>query len=455
MAVNTIKQQSYSAPAPWVSGSKTPKVIPVPTPNPLAVPGTGMGAPTSKAYNRQGQVMGTSWDTARYSHNPQAAKSNLNAIRNANYNKATEAQRSSNTPVQGSGGGGGQDSGSQPPAREKITITRPDGTKITTYRDASAQENIEAVKSALPGTDYGAYADLMNPEQFFSEIERTYQGQQGFLNQAEQTAGQEKQSALDLAQKEFGAAQGRLGQSRTQQETTVAQNTTAAEQRKADALAQARRLYNELLMGTRQRFGGASSAGEAAQTILGNEQQRQMGTTNREFQNVMSQIDAQKVDIEQNYQNSLAELEAQMQRARNDILSSFNQRIQAINQSRTTSEENKANARLAVLQNLRNQAFQIQQQQDLFKQQIEAMKIQQQMNLDAYAKQLATGGQKITSAYDRLLQNSQVSGLPISFNTPSTNVLNQQSNISQAIGMINPQSRAFNIDEYMRNNPAY
>lgn len=295
-------------------------------------------------------------------------------------------------------------------------------------------------QNLLNNLGIGANSDFSNylgtPEQYLSEIDSSYNASNNLLNQAEAQAGTEKQSALDLAQQSYQASLGQLGSSRQSQLGTIAQNTTAAQQRKQSAQDEAARLYNEMIQGSRQRFGGGSSAGEAAQALLNQEQQRQIGTTQKDYSNVMSQLEQQKIDLENNYQSALQQLDVQKQQSLNDIMSSFNQRISSINQSRATSEENKAQARLAILQNLRSQALQLQQQQDVFKQNIQSMYLQQQMGLDTYAKQLAMSGQNTANAFQNLNKNITTPTLQYTTNA-GTNAFNQPTSVSQSIGSIN------------------
>lgn len=138
---------------------------------------------------------------------------------------------------------------------------------------------------------------------------------------------------------------------------------------KEDALSAARRLYSELQQGYKQRFGGASSAGEAAMALTGNEQQRQMAQTNRGYQDTVNQIDQQAAT------------------ALNTVQSEFRARIDQINQNRTLVESQRLLARRSALQDLANKAFAIKQQQESFKQNLQLMQAQIDMQAKANGAQ--------------------------------------------------------------------
>lgn len=139
-----------------------------------------------------------------------------------------------------------------------------------------------------------------------------------------------------------------------------------------DAQSAARRLYSELQQGYRQRFGGASSAGEAAMALTGNEQQRQMAQNNR------------------TYQESIAQVDLSANEAIRAAQSEFTSRLDAIRQNRTQLEADKLVARRQALQDLSAKVFQIQQQREIFKQNIALMQEQARIQNETNLKNLST-----------------------------------------------------------------
>lgn len=165
---------------------------------------------------------------------------------------------------------------------------------------------------------------------------------------------------------------------------------------KEDAQSAARRLYSELQQGYRQRFGGASSAGEAAMALTGNEQQRQMAQNNRTYQEAVSQV-----DMSANQATQAAQSE-------------FRNQLLAINQNRVATENERLAARRQALSDLSNKVFQIQQQREAFKQNLAAMqeqaRLQNQANLSSLSLNptttLTTTQQPTTASGNQGLETS-------------------------------------------------
>lgn len=184
----------------------------------------------------------------------------------------------------------------------------------------------------------------MNMDEYLAAIDQEANNQLGMLGQYEQTA------RADQAGIESGIT------------SQAEQLRNKALSGKEDALSAARRLYSELQQGYKQRFGGASSAGEAAMALTQNEQQRQMAQTNRQAQQTLADIDMSATQALQSAQ------------------SEFRSRLDQINQNRTLVESQRLEARRSALMDLANKAAAIKQQQDAFKQNIALMMAQQEAN---------------------------------------------------------------------------
>jgi len=255
-------------------------------------------------------------------------------------------------------------------------------------------------REQYPNTDIGSF-DLSAPEHY-QEIESQYGARMDYLNKAEQAIRAGQPDILAGIAADMKAAQAKASTAKGKELGVLKGSATEATRRKEDALASARRLYNELRMGGRQRFGGASSAGEAMNTLLGIEQQRQMGQTRRGWGQTMQEISRRKADIENQYQDQLLQLEANDKNAKNQANQEFRARLDEINNNRLLASDAKIQARLGVLQDLRDKNFQIQAQNQQFRQQLEANRQQQQMDLDTYAQklQMSSGyGQAATTSY--------------------------------------------------------
>lgn len=221
------------------------------------------------------------------------------------------------------------------------------------------------------------------------QINDAYNGTFNYLNQAEQTLRNQLPGVLQEAQTNYDTNANLAGNQFNQANTQLNQNTTTIQQQYESALAAARRLYNQLQTGYQQRFGGSSSAGGAASEIASEEQQRQQGQLMQNRINSLSQIDTQRQTVQQNYNQTLMQLNQQKQAAINQANRDFQNQLLQINQARGQAEDAKANARLQALQQLRDQVFSINQQNSQAQQALTYQAQQAQAQLDQYKAILA------------------------------------------------------------------
>ena len=140
--------------------------------------------------------------------------------------------------------------------------------------------------------------------------------------------------------------------------------------RKEDALTSATRLYDELQRGGQQRFGGASSAGEAYQTLTAVEQQRKQGTIQTQFETAMQKVGELKANLKSKFMLAIKELEVQKNEALGQAKLSFDDGIRQIQAAKNQIASDRATASLNLLQDLRNKVYQINLQSLQFKQQL-------------------------------------------------------------------------------------
>lgn len=241
-------------------------------------------------------------------------------------------------------------------------------------------------------------------------INEAFGSTMGYLNQNENLLGTAKTAAEQAAEADLIANQAQLG---TQRENTLGQLATqgrGVQTQKEDALAQARRLYNELQRGNIQRFGGATSAGQAASEIQGAEAQRQFGQTGRQANEAFQKIEQAKTDVESQYQTGILQLKQSQQQALAKIQSDFTNSIMQINNLRAQTEQQKGQAKLQALQNLRSQAAAIQAQATQYEQQLSLMREQANLNIQQYAK--TTGAASTTGSSALNSFNTQAQQTP-------------------------------------------
>ena len=317
---------------------------------------------------------------------PQTVKSTL-AATGGSYNTST-GQYS-----------GGSSSGGAPSGQTPGGGITPDGSYSAGYHGAPSQEEINR------------------------QIDEAYNSSYDYLNQAESAVRADHPNVLSEAQKNYDVNAQLLGSSKTSGLNQLGEQGLQASQTNETAQAKARRLYNELRTGYQQRFGGASSAGQAATEISGVEQQRQQGQLNQQYAQTVRQIDLQKADIGQKYNDGILQLEQQKQVAINQANRDFQQKLLEIANNRAQIGAAKAQAKLQALQELRNQVFQINQQTVQFKQTLAAQVAQANGQLTQYAQQVlgaTQAGKTAVTAYNpNPTSNAQA------YNTNTTSPTNQ------------------------------
>jgi len=286
-------------------------------------------------------------------------------------------------PTTSGGGGGGGGGSSQPAAPSK-------------YVDQST------------GREFGSYDD------FTREIDNVYSGSENYLNQAEQAVRADLPNALNEAQSIYNTNVSSLGNNKQTAFDTLNTQTGKATSTKENALAEARRMFQEQQMGSTQRFGGSSSAGQAASEIQNREFARNYGQTGRQYQEVVQQIETQRAGVEREYQTGILQLEQQKQGAIAQANRDFQNKLLQISQNRAQIGQAKAEARLAALQQLRSEVFAIDQQNRQFTQTLELQRQQAGQQLQAYGQSLLgatnTAGQAVSGYNPNIQMNSGVTG---------------------------------------------
>lgn len=239
---------------------------------------------------------------------------------------------------------------------------------------------------------------MPNQDDYMREIDSAYGDSYNYLNNAEGQLNKDYPSVLDEINSQYGTSSKLLQNSRQSGMNELDTQLGSADNRKMDALSEARRLYDSLQRGYGQRFGGSSSAGQAASEIAGVEQQRQQGTIGRDYQQTVRQIETGRAEIEDKYQGGLLQLEQTKQQATNQANRDFQNKLLEINRMRGELSQNKASMRLQALQELRAQVYQIEAENRQFQQQLDLMKSQQMKSISGLADTVGGATQRGQSA---------------------------------------------------------
>lgn len=178
-------------------------------------------------------------------------------------------------------------------------------------------------------------------------------------NQAERNLRDQQPGLISEAEAQAAASRQLLENSKTNQNELLGQQAQRVQSTGENQTAQQRQILQELGLANQQRFGGASSAGQAASEIQGREFQRSRYGIQQNVQQGLQTIDQQKVQVQREYDQGLQQLEVNKQQAINEINRKFQDKLLEINARRGETEAAKAAARMSALQDLRNQAYQI------------------------------------------------------------------------------------------------
>lgn len=222
-------------------------------------------------------------------------------------------------------------------------------------------------------------------------IDAQYNPQMDYLNSAEQNVRTDQPNVLAAAQGNYDVNKAQLDTGNTTAMNQFGQQTDQATQRNLDATDASQRLYQDLNRGYQQRFGGASSAGQAASEIANVEQQRQSGMLARGYADTQRTIEQQRQGVQASYQNNLLQLNQQKQVAIDQANRDFQNKLLDIQKSRADVQGAKASANLQALMNLRSQVFAINQQNTQFQQTLAAQTNQAHLQLQNYQAMVGAG----------------------------------------------------------------
>jgi hypothetical protein len=192
-----------------------------------------------------------------------------------------------------------------------------------------------------------------------SLIDQIYGGTINDLNNQAGTAQSNYGSIQGDINTQYNNSAGNLQTNLNQSNAGLDLTAQQGEKRQVDALSAARRLYNDLVQGGQQRFGGASSAGEAYQALTGRQLQQNNQAISSQFNDFMGQVGLARTNIKSKYDTAIKDLETQKNLAFSQAQRDFQNTMSQINSMKNEAGTNKATNQLAALQQLRNQIYNI------------------------------------------------------------------------------------------------
>lgn len=203
----------------------------------------------------------------------------------------------------------------------------------------------------------GSNNQSVNTPSIEDQINAIYSPIASYLDSAKSSVDTEYGNYKNELNQQYDTSSAKLATQKDTGLTELASDQTSADKRKTDALTAATNLYNELMRGGKQRFGGATSAGQAFTELSNTELQKSSNNVQTLWEEASQKITQYKADLETQYESSLKDLELARTSALNQAYSDYQSKIQEINMYKAQNESSKASAKLDALNNLRNQVY--------------------------------------------------------------------------------------------------
>jgi hypothetical protein len=240
-------------------------------------------------------------------------------------------------------------------------------------------------------------------ERIRREVEAIYSPLMDYLNQAESAVTSEYQRYVPELEQQYATSLSNIQNQKTQGERELASQEQAAGTRREDALSAARRLYDERMRGGRQRFGGASSAGQAFTELTAQEQQRQSGNIWQVYQQTLDNLNRYRANLLDNFAQAQKELELAKTSALQQAYDNYQNRLDVIRARRGDTESARAQAALQAITDLRNQIYQINLQSLNLAQNLAANKQMALSTVDQYSQKVAQSILGGSTSYQNLV----------------------------------------------------
>lgn len=308
----------------------------------------------------------------------------------------------------------------QAPSARNTSTGGPSVKGAQTVRPTSVSgSNPSGNNASSTGTNLSSGAEVDPLSRIRQEVEAIYSPLMNYYNQAEGLVTEEYNRYLPELQQQYETSLSNIQTQRQRGERELEEQREMAQQRREDALSAARRLYDELRRGGLQRFGGASSAGQAFTELTAAEQQRQAGNVWNLYQQAENQIARYKANLNEQFNQAEKELELAKTSALNKAYSDYQNRLNQIRAMRAQTESAKASLALEALYNLRNQINQINLSTLNLSQTLAANRQVALSYVDEYAKRVAqniAGGRGTYESFTQQTTTTPTSNLSLNGN---------------------------------------
>jgi hypothetical protein len=204
-----------------------------------------------------------------------------------------------------------------------------------------------------------------------------------FLNQLEQSLKGTEQDFYSTYTSPYESQMPLINQAYQQGIGQLDSAKTGAYQTEQTALDAARNLFSELNSRNRQAFGGAglSSVGQASGELLGRTMMQEFGDIRQNTANTVQGLVQKGIEAKNYYDAQIQSINMQKENALSQAKLAFQEKLDEINSKRFQLQQDKAAAKLEALQTFNANVQGIRNQFMQFGQQLEAMKVQADLEL--------------------------------------------------------------------------
>jgi hypothetical protein len=251
---------------------------------------------------------------------------------------------------------------------QPATKVAPQGNSGSGF-NAPAQESLsDIISRAQPFMEKGPSKSDMRDEQnvinesFAPAIGALDQFQQSITSQLPQQIALQEQQAGGLISSAREEEQRRLGILEQQRGRETARGESA--------LAEARRVGDELLQGLQARFGGTTGTGGFVSEITGREVARNISENRANLENTLSEISSSEETLRRDVTGQIRNIELNLEQAKLQLRQSLANQLREINVQKGEIEARKAEKRLDLMREFRNTQQQIDSRNRQLKQEL-------------------------------------------------------------------------------------
>lgn len=273
-----------------------------------------------------------------------------------------------------------------------IGPTAPTTTTKTSTTSGGTSSKSSSSKSSSSKSSSSSKADSQKAQEaaLQQEVDNLYKESYGYLSKQQQALEAAKPQMLQIAASPYEQALPQVQASAEAGRAEYGQGIQSAELKGRSLLSDAQRLANELAQRNVQAFGGGalSSTAQAAGELLGRETASQLGGIRQSTAQTVQGLQQNLINFNRDVETKVQQLNLQKNEALARAEVAFRDALSQIDSQRNVLAQTKAAQKLDALRNLRAQVANINAQETQFRQNIELMREQNNLNVSNQLSQL-------------------------------------------------------------------